>query len=256
MRPQSEMNSLLHSIRRQIIKTHRKALARSLFTRFNGVVQHGAFAGVKFDGKANVSDASQGLKMLGLYEEPVIERLVSYTDVDTFVDVGAGDGYFPVGLLAKSHYKQAVCFEATARGREAIAKNADLNGVANRIRVHGRAENDFARQLAALDLDWAKTVLLIDIEGAEFHILTPEVLSLTRGARYIIELHNFVESAEERLANLVRAFSASWRVEIIEDKARDWHGFAELREWHDLDRAVLVSEGRKILGEWLIAEPK
>jgi precorrin-6B methylase 2 len=239
-----------------IIKTHRKALARSVFKEYGGVIQRGPFAGVKFDGQANISEAAHGLKIFGLYEEPVMERLLGHAGVDTFIDVGAGDGYYPVSLLAKGGFRQAFAFEATEVGRAAIARNARLNGVADRLRIFGRAGDDFVAQLAALKLDWRTTVILIDIEGAEFGLLSEALLTLTRGARYVVELHDTYQADTSARTNLLARLAPHWKTEIILDRARDWHGIEQLQKWHDLDRALLVSEGRKLIGEWLVAEPK
>ena len=239
-----------------IIKAHRKALARSVFQEFGGVIQRGPFAGVKFDGQANISQAAHGLKIFGLYEEPVVERLLGQAGVDTFIDVGAGDGYYPVSLLAKGGFRSAFAFEATDAGRAAIARNARLNGVTDRLQIFGRAGDDFVAQLAALKIDWRATLLLIDIEGAEFGLLSDELLSLTRGARYVVELHDTYQSDPAARAKLLARLAPHWKTEIVVDRARDWHGIGQIQEWHDLDRAVLVSEGRKLIGEWLVADPK
>lgn len=250
------MASLLQSFRRAIIKIHRKALARSVFRQFGGVIQRGPFAGVKFDGQANISEAAHGLKLFGLYEEPVMERLLNQPGATTFMDIGAGDGYYPVSLLAKAGFKQAVAFEATEAGRAAIARNAALNGVQDRLRVFGRAGDDFLQKLSGLNLDWSATIILIDIEGYEFQLLTPELLTLTRGARYVIELHDTFQADTTSRAALLARFAPHWKTEIVLDRARDWHDVEATRWWHDLDRAVLFSEGRKVIGEWLVATPR
>lgn len=250
------MATFLHSLRRQIIKAHRKALARSVFKEYGGVIQRGPFAGVKFDGQANISEAAHGLKVFGLYEEPVLERLLGHAGVDTFIDVGAGDGYYPVSLLAKGGFRQAFGFEATEAGRAAIARNASLNGVADRLRIFGRAGDNFVSQLNSLKLDWNATIILIDIEGAEFNLLNEELLTLTQGARYVIELHDTFNADTASRDKLLARMAPHWNTEVILDRARDWHDIEALKKWHDLDRAVLVSEGRKIIGEWLVAEPK
>ena len=147
-------------------------------------------------------------------------------------------------------------FEATEAGRAAIARNAKLNGVADRLQIFGRAGDDFVVQLGGMKIDWHATFFLIDIEGAEFSLLSEELLKLTRGARYVIELHDSYQSDPDARAKLVARFSSHWNTKIILDRARDWHDIETLKSWHDLDRAILVSEGRKIIGEWLVAEPK
>jgi hypothetical protein len=250
------MSSPLASLRRQIIKTHRKSLARDVFRQFGGVIQRGPFQGVRFDGRANISQAAHGLKIFGLYEEPVAQRLLGFAGVDTFIDVGAGDGYYPVSLLAKGVFKRALAFEATEAGRAAIERNARLNSVEGRLRVFGRAGPDFRDVVGSESIDWMKTALLFDIEGGEFSVIDDRLLVATRGARYIVELHDPVLDDPSLRAALIERFRPDWNVEIVTDGARDWHGIEEVKGWHDLDRAVLFSEGRKIIGEWLVATPR
>lgn len=250
------MFSPLHSIRRNLIKTHRKALAQSVFKQFDGVIQRGPFKGVKLNGTANISDAAHGLKIFGLYEEPVVERLLGNAGVNTFIDVGAGDGYFPVSLLAKCGFERAIAFEATKKGRAAIAANASLNGVTDRLEVFGAAREGFVADLKGLGIDWSATVILIDIDGGEFDLVNEELLALTRGSRYVIELHDVLGAEAGARENLEARFAAAnWKVSVVVDRAREWHDVEEIRGWHDLDRAVLMSEGRKLIGEWLVAEP-
>ena len=131
------------------------------------------------------------------------------------------------------------------------AQRADGHAV-----LFGRAGDDFTAQLAALKPDWHATVILIDIEGAEFGLLNEELLTLTRGARYVVELHDTYQADPSARLSLLARLAPHWKTEVIVDRARDWHGIEQLRKWHDLDRAVLVSEGRKLIGEWLVAEPK
>lgn len=250
------MSSLLASIRRAIIKTHRKALARSVFRQFKGIIQRGPFAGVKLDGHANISDAAHGLKIFGLYEEPVVHHLLSQPRATTFIDVGAGDGYYPISLLSKGGFQRAFAFEATETGRAAIQRNTILNGVQDRLRIFGRAGDDFLAQLASLQADWRGTVFLIDIEGYEFQLLTKELLALTRGAKFVVELHDTLQHDTSARTALLARLAEHWQTEVILDHARDWHDIEAIRHWHDLDRALLLSEGRKVIGEWLVATPR
>ena len=122
--------SLAKSLSRAIIKTHRKRLAREVFARHQGIIQRGPFEGMKLDGEANTSAAAHGLKILGLYETPVMDQMLEWCPTEVLVDIGAADGYYPIGMLKRGLAKRAICFEMTEAGRAAIAKNAKLNGVA------------------------------------------------------------------------------------------------------------------------------
>lgn len=251
------MSTLLHRLRRQLVKSHRKALSRSLFRASGGAVSHGPFAGLRLSAGANVSSASLGLKLLGLYEEPLMRKVLALTPRDTLVNVGSGDGYYALGLLATDRVRRAVCFEANRHGRAAIARNAAANRVADRLQIRGAAGDDFVDQLGGLGVDWTRALFIIDIEGGEFPLVDEDLLWLTPGAHYLIELHDTAgPDRAARDALRARFHERGWTTEIILDEPRDWRAVESLQTWHDLDRALLVSEGRKIPGEWLWASPR
>jgi hypothetical protein len=250
------MFNLLQIIEKAIVKHRRKSLSRAIFSNYNGVVQYGAFKGMRLNPMANVSQASHGLKIFGLYESPIINQLVEWCPVETFVDIGAGDGYYPVGMLRANLIKRAICFEATEAGRNAIKQNAELNGVAEKIQIFGKADEGFLDIIKGLSLKSDQTLILCDIEGGEFDLIKRSLIEYLSGARFIIELHEaLITSDKESLREtLLSAFPENYQKRIIMDCAREWNGIPELEAMHDLDRALVTSEGRKIIGEWLVAE--
>ncbi len=250
------MNKLFHSIEKAIVKHRRKTLAREIFARHGGIVQCGSFKGMHLDGVANTSQAAHGLKILGLYESPVTDQLVNWCPAETLVDVGAADGYYPIGMLKAGLVKQAVCFEATEAGRQAIQRNARLNGVESNIRIEGKADAGFLDIMKDLDLNPAGTLVLCDIEGGEFEIIKRSLIDYLTGAKFIIELHDMMISTAEKgiRQKLIAEFPDTYQTRIIRDTPRQWSGIPELEALTDLDRALVTCEGRKYIGEWLIAE--
>lgn len=109
--------------------------------------------------------------------------------------------------------------------------------------------------LKRLDIDWPRALFLVDIEGGEFDLIDERLIALTRGSRFLIELHDAMPAVRGSRNKLLELFAQHWDCTVVADRARDWHDIEELRSWHDLDRAVLVSEGRKYLGEWLVCDP-
>jgi precorrin-6B methylase 2 len=251
------MKSITKTLYRAIAKLYRKILARKIFDMYQGTIQRGPFSGLKYDGKSNISEAAHGLKIFGLYEEPVLSYLLSIPNKNTFIDIGAGDGYYPVGLTFSHAFKRAICFEMTEKGRKAIERNSKLNNVQDLVEIHGAATSNLASELKAMHIPFEKTVLLMDIEGYEFELLSTELLSAIKGAHLIIELHDGPASTDGSRSNLIANLeNGGWTTHIIKDRSSDWSAVDSLKEWHDLDRALLFSAGRKLIGEWLIAEPK
>lgn len=249
--------SIAKSIARAIIKTHRKRLAREIFANHQGIIQRGSFEGMKLDGEANTSAAAHGLKILGLYETPVMDQMRTWCPAEVLVDIGAADGYYPIGMLKAGLVERANCFEMTEAGRAAIARNAELNGVSDRIKILGKADSDLPQVMEELNIPKEKTIILCDIEGAEFSLIDRALIEQLSGARIVIELHEpFVDGDDKKLReDLLAQFPDSYQTSILVDSPRSWNGIPELEEMHDLDRALVTSEGRKFIGEWLVAQP-
>ena len=120
-------------------------------------------------------------KLLGIYERelwPVVASLDA-TEFRTPVNVGAGEGYYAVGLARRHSDIRVVAFEALEAGRAAIVRMAHLNRVADRIAVRGCC--DLAALQAALHED-PTAIVICDAEGAELDLLRPDVVpELQRG---------------------------------------------------------------------------
>jgi len=193
--------------------------------------------------------------LLGLYEQELLESLCSvprrYT---TFVDVGAADGYYGVGVLVAGLFVRSHCFEMSVQGREVIRETAAANGVLDRVTVSGRAEHNFYEALDAAEFD--RTVVLLDIEGGEFDLLDANMLGRFHRSIIFIELHEqLVPNGEQRLQRLLHDASTFFRVTTLRTGKRDLSGFPEVQAVDDNDRWLLCSEGRPYLMSWLRLDP-
>ena len=95
---------------------------------------------------------------------------------DTFLDIGAADGYYAVGMLHSKMAKQAICHEVSQDGQRAIKENWLSNQSPGRLIVYGEADEESITAIApSLASD---SLVLIDVEGFEFSLLTPQVVSL------------------------------------------------------------------------------
>ena len=75
--------------------------------------------------------------ILGLYEQEVLESLTNIPKkYKTFIDLGAADGYYGIGVLVNNLFENSFCFESTERGQNVIRENAKLNGVADKILIY------------------------------------------------------------------------------------------------------------------------
>ena len=166
-------------------------------------VHAGAFAGMEFH------RAPTGMtyypKLLGTYElelQPVIED-IGRNGFTRVINAGAGDGYFAVGLARLLSEASVVAFESSDSRQAYIKHLAKMNNVLNRVRVGGACD---AAQLSANFDGQRRSLLFMDVEGAEDALLDPKAVPQLRTATIIVEIHDTVRpglgaSIAERFAD-------------------------------------------------------
>lgn len=250
------MKKLLNAASKAIAKQRRKSLSNEIFSRHNGEVQLGAYKGLKLQGDSNVSRGPLGLKIFGLYETQVVNEITASAPFTDLINLGAADGYMSLGPLFAGLCDRSICFEMTEEGRNAVQANAEMNGVAENVVIRGIADETLGAQLNEIGADLSKSVILCDIEGAEFDVLTEELLAALKNARIIVELHDRVMPGGLALREaLIARIPEGNHARILKAEANTFNGIEELERMHDIDRSLVLSDGRKIIGEWLVIEP-
>ena len=252
----SKSSDILQLDRRVTLGERRLKIAEFLDQHFHSTVAYGPLKGFKFDPKTWWNKKDRGGMLLGLYEQEVLNCLASPPDTHrTFIDLGAADGYYGVGVLVNRIFDESYCFEMSHIGREVIQANAALNHVKDRIHLRGKANPDFYFDIPAEKR--AACVLLIDIEGGEFDLLTNEVLNAFKQSIILIELHpELVDNGEQRLKELYARTAQYFDLKIVKTGARDLSCFPVLEQFSDDNRWLVCSESRKTLMSWLILKPR
>ena len=237
---------------------HRYSLSQQLSRTLNDTIAYGPFAGTRLSTMSHWSAADRGGMLLGIYEQEVLaelERLSQGRDV--LIDVGAADGYYAIGSLVAGLFEQAVCFEIDPNGQDMIRSQAEVNGIAECLTVLGIAGGDFVQELRRrLSVSLSQCVVLMDIEGGEFSLLTESVLANLSDTPLIIELHDFLEGSSEDEANLLARIGRYYEYRLVEQGARNPNLFPELKEWSDDDRWLLCSESRQCVMKWIVCTPR
>lgn len=247
------MAKLLEAIEKAAVKFRRKRISVEVFEAFEGTVQYGPFKGLKINGRANTSRGNLGAKVLGLYEPEVMQKLVDLGPFQDVVNFGAADGYISLGVVLGGLADRSICFEMDETGRKAIAENAEINGVADRIVVCGVADDSAGEQLFAHGFNSDRGLVVCDIEGAEFAVLSKKVLTDLKGATLIVELHDRLMAEGLSLREqLIARLPEGAKHQILKSEPADWRGIDIVEQMTDNDRALVCSDGRKVLGEWLI----
>ena len=238
------------------VEGRRRALALELARAFQWRVSYGPFRGMILPERSWWSTQDRAPMLLGLYEQDVLEILVrELARRRHFIDIGAGDGYFAVGLLATGHALSCLCFEASMEGRAVIAECARANGVTERIHIDGAADRQ-----TLIDIEdgiLADSVVLIDIEGEEFELLDDTALERLREAVVVVELHDHRHDFDtSHRRDLHDRAARHFEISEIPHRGRNPAQFPELDHLPENDRWLACSEGRSAKMTWLLFEPR
>lgn len=237
---------------------HRFLLGDRLARQLSDTVRYGPFAGLRLMEGSWWSGADRGGMLLGFYESEVLSELASLSSrYSTFVDIGAADGYYAVGMVRSGFCKFSICFETSPGGQQAIRELADANHVGDSVQVLGHADGDFVQSLKSLGFSQHEGALfLMDIEGGEYDLLTQDVLSVLANSCVIVELHSQDDGSNTNNRSLVGRAKEFFECSIISQGSRNPNTFPELASWDDDDRWLLCSESRPYLMSWLVLRPR
>jgi hypothetical protein len=238
------------SFRRKII-SHR-------FKAANGQkILYGHFSGVNLSKTSFWNSIDHPSILLGLYEREVLDVIVDLCIINNknlFINIGAADGYYAVGLLKKNFVDKAICYELTRDGRDSIKLNCELNHIDNsKIIIRGKACPEFHLDLPN---NLTNAIILIDIEGFEFELLSEDSLMSIKEAIIIVELHpHLISNGETEVLKLIKRAEKLYNVGFIRPGFRNPHEFRELDSFSDNDKWLLCSEGRAIRMNWMVLSP-
>lgn len=234
----------------------REKLSLQVEKNCDGTVVSGAYQGMRLSPSGTRSVASRGASLLGVYEQEVQRVLMKYAaNCDTFIDIGAADGYHAIGVLMKSSIQSAICFEDKSVSREAILENYSINNISKPIHVYGHAGPDFYHQDIFKKIN--RALVLIDIEGGEFELLNGNVLNYFNSSTFVIELHPFlVENGETKQRDFLIKAQKTHQISLFRMGSRDLDSYNVLNDWPDTDRWLLCSEGRPKNMQFALLTPK
>ena len=237
------------------IETARARVAAHLVAVHRNRVAYGPFRGMVLPAASSWGRHDVSAKILGTYERHVAELLEAWrSENGLLVDLGAADGYFAVGALRAGFFQDGIAFEMSEKGRAALAANAEANAVREKIRIEGEATE---AGLLSFVPEGATGVVLCDIEGAEFDLLTSAVLVHLSDMSIVIELHDFlVDCGDRQRTELAERAGRYFDVRTVREGPIDTGAFPELDGFDDDHRLLAFSEGREVATEWMILTPK
>ncbi len=235
---------------------------QAIFDRFVERATGDVVRGGPFEGLEYIDEARRQIRLLprllGTYDIELWEPLEQAIDrgYPRIVNVGAGEGYYVVGLARAIPTAQVVAFEDNRQRQELVRKMAGQNGVADRVQVHGRCEVADLREAVGGDED---CLVVMDVEGAEMTLLDPKVVPGLARCAVLVEIHDFVD---ENLSSVIRSrFQETHDIVEIDQRARTLDDFplsTPLGSGRLLSKRYVKSmnEGRPARMNWFAMTPK
>jgi hypothetical protein len=180
---------------------------------FNGadlVVLGGPFAGMRYINEHTYGPIA--LNWLGLYEphlNGVIQQIVD-GPYDGFIDLGAAEGYYAVGIGRARPELNIVTFDLDPFSRASQRRLAALNGVKNidirSICTHQNFE----------DVLGERPFVFCDVDGAELDLIDPNSVPGLRRADLLVEIHSIGKLSVPQVTEIVaQRFSDTHSIRVI-----------------------------------------
>ena len=243
------MKSLLRPIYRNW-RTHQlDAISKKLSEEYGDVVLDGSFKGLKYCKDACVTFPPS--KRMGSYEcelSGVVEHIVS-NNYDRIVDVGSAEGYYAIGLLTRTNSSTMFAYETTPGDRDWLLKNAQLNGVANRLTI-----GEFCTPEVLQTIIQDRTFVFSDCEGYEDTLFDLTICPLLANTDMLIECHD--DSVPGITQKLQKMFAPTHDIVKIMPQARDsskWK-YSNHAPW--FIRSIALSDTRSLAQGWLFMTVK
>jgi hypothetical protein len=239
----------LAAILRRLAKWRAELMAIEFMRRHGPVIWGGPFAGMTY--QRAPSEGSLIARLLGSYESelhPHLSALVG-RQIDSVIDVGCAEGYYAVGLARLLPNVTVHAFDIDEKARSACSEMATINGVADRVIIDAEFTPDGFAAFAG-----RRTLVLVDVEGAEVDILQPGLSPALASMSIIVETHNGLRPGA--LETLVARFSSTHDIVHVPESAK----VAETPDWmlqlSSLDRLLATWEWRETPTPWLVMTPR
>ena len=238
---------------RGLLRILREELGLRIAKSLGDRVRYGPLKGSILSTNETFSPAAKAGKVLGLYEQPIQQLIAAHGPFARGLFVGAADGYYGIGTAAVGLVQASYCWDIDPRSQIALAQTAALNAVSDRVRVFGAIDEEAIAREVGVSALGPQDLVMVDIEGAEFDLLSDRLLDSFGSALVIIELHpGLVANGMQRVNELIDKVRGKSNFRVITDQGRSLVGIAEVADLTDDERNLLCSEGRGFQMSWLV----
>jgi hypothetical protein len=172
-------------VHRRFFEADRKAFYEKIYKNNPETrVLTGPFSGMAYLNTADFGPIAP--KWLGSYETEIQDMVgdLCRRGYAIVANVGSAEGYYAVGFARANTASRVFAFEIDPFARRALARLAEMNGIADRIEIRDRCTWNVLN-----DLQSDKLLLFVDIEGAEMDLLDPGRCDALRRFDILAELH-------------------------------------------------------------------
>ena len=172
-------------VHRRFFEADRKAFYEKIYKNNPETrVLTGPFSGMAYLNTADFGPIAP--KWLGSYETEIQDMVgdLCRRGYAIVANVGSAEGYYAVGFARANTASRVFAFEIDPFARRALARLAEMNGIADRIEIRDRCTWNVLN-----DLQSDKLLLCGDIEGAEMDLLDPGRCDALRRFDILAELH-------------------------------------------------------------------
>ena len=188
------------------------------------VYEKRAILGGPFRGMNYISEAQGSVlipKLLGIYERElnlVIDSLCRQPFQTIYV-IGAGEGYYAVGMALKIPMARVFAYEANESAHKLISEVAEQNGVSARVSILGLCADEDMRAVKP------DSLVIMDVEGAEERLLDPVKFSGLQSSTILFEAH---QPPEETQTLILAKFKQTHSILRIDSEVRVWKDIRSL----------------------------
>jgi hypothetical protein len=216
-----------------------------------GEVLGGPFVGMKYISEAQGSVLIP--KLLGIYEmelESAVNEINRHGFQNIYV-IGAGEGYYAVGMAMKNPKANVIAFEANEAAHHLIAEVAAWNGVTDRISIQGICLDSDVQAIKK------KSLVIMDVEGAEENLLDPMKFPSLQDCTILFESHF---TPTETHSKILEKFKLSHGIQRFDSKGRVWSNIRclpfLLLFYIRRNIGFWLDESRGVPMQWYLMTPK
>jgi|LakMenE18May11ns_1017448.scaffolds.fasta_scaffold9930881_2 hypothetical protein len=254
-----EIDNRVSMQRENKLLNNQNKLAICLWKSTGRMVYSGPFASLPIPEK--IVTAQNIPYILGSYERelhPIIYQLIG-KQLNFGVIVGAGFGYYTIGLAYTIKNSQIIAFEQKQELNEIIKEWSSLSHTSEKIQLEGSANLSNLQNISG-----QPDFLLMDCEGLELDLLCPSDILWLSKCIIICEIHGFY--SPNLLGELCHRLKDTHKIDIIDEypvNSRDYQILSTLTSEESdfcihIDRWIYKgNENFKVFttGQFLIALP-